>query len=94
MKLREALQKKKFVVTSEVQSPIDQEPEDRDDQRLIKGDLHGVDEPLDALDCHADGEDPEENGAAVSGQRIDLAGAKAETRIGGLFNSSVFSFSR
>jgi 5,10-methylenetetrahydrofolate reductase len=28
MKLRDALKKKKFVVTSEVQSPIDQEPED------------------------------------------------------------------
>ena len=28
MKLKEALNKKKFVVTSEVQSPIDQEPED------------------------------------------------------------------
>ena len=28
MKLKEALQKKKFVVTSEVQAPIDQEPED------------------------------------------------------------------
>jgi len=28
MKLKDALKKKKFVVTSEVQSPIDQEPED------------------------------------------------------------------
>ena len=28
MKLKEALKKKKFVVTSEVQAPIDQEPED------------------------------------------------------------------
>ena len=28
MKLKEALQKKKFVVTSEVQAPVDQEPED------------------------------------------------------------------
>ena len=28
MKLKEALKKKKFVVTSEVQSPIDQEPEE------------------------------------------------------------------
>ena len=28
MKLKDALKKKKFVVTSEVQAPIDQEPED------------------------------------------------------------------
>jgi hypothetical protein len=28
MKLKEALNKKQFVVTSEIQAPIDQEPED------------------------------------------------------------------
>jgi 5,10-methylenetetrahydrofolate reductase len=43
MKLREALQKKKFVVTSEVQSPIDQEPEDLvESLSRVRGRVDGV----------------------------------------------------
>ena len=43
MKLREALQKKKFVVTSEVQSPIDQEPEELvESLSRVRGRVDGV----------------------------------------------------
>ncbi len=43
MKLREALKKKKFVVTSEVQSPIDQEPEDLvESLSRVRGRVDGV----------------------------------------------------
>ncbi len=43
MKLREALQKKKFVITSEVQSPIDQEPEDLvESLSRVRGRVDGV----------------------------------------------------
>lgn len=43
MKLREALKKKKFVVTSEVQSPIDQEPEDLvETLSRVRGRVDGV----------------------------------------------------
>jgi len=43
MKLKEALTKKQFVVTSEVQTPIDQEPEDLvKSLSAIKGRVHGI----------------------------------------------------
>ncbi len=43
MKLKEALKKKKFVVTSEVQSPIDQEPEDLvESLSRVRGRVDGV----------------------------------------------------
>jgi len=43
MKLRDALQNKKFVVTSEIQSPIDQEPEDLvSSLRAVRGRVDGV----------------------------------------------------
>jgi 5,10-methylenetetrahydrofolate reductase len=43
MKLKEALKKKKFVVTSEVQSPIDQEPEDLvETLSRVRGQVDGV----------------------------------------------------
>jgi 5,10-methylenetetrahydrofolate reductase len=43
MKLKEALQKKKFVVTSEVQSPIDQEPEELvESLSRVRGRVDGV----------------------------------------------------
>ena len=43
MKLKEALAKKQFVVTSEVQTPIDQEPEDLiKSLSAIKGRVHGI----------------------------------------------------
>jgi 5,10-methylenetetrahydrofolate reductase len=43
MKLKDALQKKKFVVTSEVQSPIDQEPEELvESLSRVRGRVDGV----------------------------------------------------
>jgi len=43
MKLKDALTKKQFVVTSEVQTPIDQEPEDLvKSLSAIKGRVHGI----------------------------------------------------
>lgn len=43
MKLKEALNKKKFVVTSEVQAPIDQEPEDLvETLSRVRGRVDGV----------------------------------------------------
>ena len=43
MKLKEALKKKKFVVTSEVQSPIDQEPEELvETLSRVRGRVDGV----------------------------------------------------
>jgi 5,10-methylenetetrahydrofolate reductase len=43
MKLKDALKKKKFVVTSEVQAPIDQEPEDLvQTLRQVRGRVDGV----------------------------------------------------
>ena len=43
MKLREALQKKKFVVTSEVQSPLDREPEDLvESLSRVRGRVDGI----------------------------------------------------
>jgi 5,10-methylenetetrahydrofolate reductase len=43
MKLKEALKKKEFVVTSEVQAPIDQEPEDLvRSLKLVRGRVDGV----------------------------------------------------
>ena len=43
MKLKDALKKKKFVVTSEVQSPIDQEPEDLvESLSRVRGRVDGV----------------------------------------------------
>ena len=43
MKLEEALKKDKFIVTSEVQSPVDDNPEGVvDNLRLIRGRVDGV----------------------------------------------------
>ena len=43
MRLKEALQKKQFVVTTEVQAPIEQEPEDLlKSLNLIRGRVDGV----------------------------------------------------
>lgn len=43
MKLKEALQKKKFVVTSEVQSPVDEDPEVLvENMKLIRGRVDGI----------------------------------------------------
>ena len=43
MKLKDALEKKEFVITSEVQAPIDQEPEDLvKNLDLIRGRVDGV----------------------------------------------------
>ena len=43
MKLKEALQKKDFVVTTEIQAPIDQEPEDLvETMKKVKGRIDGV----------------------------------------------------
>ena len=49
MKLKDALQKKKFVVTSEVQSPIDQEPEELVESLKDKADGEMFDDGLDTF---------------------------------------------
>ena len=70
-----------FETQNEDRSSIDNQTEDRDENRLIVCNTYRVYQPLYALPCHHQCENTQQNRPCESAQSVDLSGAETVSRV-------------